>query len=87
MGKKRMLGALLWPPHLYQHTHNTHKHTHTQHMHIPHTYSTHIYHTYTHKDVVWWCVPIYNPSTWKVEDRGLGRSSKSPPPHNEFKTS
>lgn len=63
------------------HTHNTHKHTHA--------YSTCIYDTHTahtHKDIVWWYVPIYNPSTWKVEDRTLGVQSH-PLPHNEFETS
>lgn len=71
----RKLGALLWPLHLYQHTHKTLTNTYT---HTAHVYATHIQHsthTYTHTDVVWWCVPVYNPSTWKVEDRGLGVQS------------
>lgn len=53
--------------------------THTR-MHTVHTYTTN-----AHKEVVWWHTPFYNPSTWKVEERGTGVQGH-PLAHDEFET-
>lgn len=50
-------------------------------MHTVHTYTTN-----AHKEVVWWHTPFYNPSTWKVEERGTGVQGH-PLAHDEFETS